>query len=118
MARRNGVANGRTAVLVTSRRIETQRFHLARVLGCALTLKTDRQFLPVTAAATALQKVERSFAQELLCPWKSLDAFTDEEGIDERGVEAAADYFEVSEWLILSALVNRGKLPRHRLPSP
>lgn len=114
---RNGVANGRTAVLVTSRRPESQRFHLARVLGCALALQADRQFLPVTASATALQKLERSFAQQLLCPWEALDAFTDEKGVDERGVEAAAEYFEVSEWLILSTLVNRGKLPRDRLPS-
>jgi hypothetical protein len=113
---RNGVAGGRATVLVTSRRNESQRFHLARILGCALALPESRQLLPVTSSGTALQKLERSFAQQLLCPWETLDDFTNEQGIDDSGIEAAAEHFQVSEWLVLSALVNRGKLPRHRLP--
>jgi len=110
----DGVANGRTAILVPSRRPENQRFYLARLIGCALASPSDQRLLPVTSAGTALQKFERSFAQELLCPWAALDAFTDENGIDDEGVAAAAEQFHVSEWLVQSTLVNRGKLSRER----
>jgi hypothetical protein len=72
--------------------------------------------LPVSDVQTALQKFERSFAQELLSPWVELDAFTDDRGTDEAGVQQAADYFDVSEYLVISALVNNGKISRNRLP--
>lgn len=114
---RNGVTSGRTAILVPSPRIEAQRFYLARLLGCALTMPETEHVLPVTSEATALQKLERSFAQELLCPWEALDAYTNEAGTDEEGIADAAEHFQVSEWLVLSTLVNRGKLPRRRLPA-
>lgn len=86
------------------------------MIGCAIASSEAEHFLPVTTSATALQKFERAFAQELLCPWDALDAFTDEHGMDEEGIAEAAEYFQVSEWLVLTTLVNRGKLPRHRLP--
>jgi len=113
---RNGVTGGRTAILVTSNRVTSQRFYLGRLIGCAIASSEAEHFLPVTTSATALQKFERAFAQELLCPWDALDAFTDEHGMDEEGIAEAAEYFQVSEWLVLTTLVNRGKLPRHRLP--
>ncbi len=72
--------------------------------------------LPVTSAGTALQKVERAFAQELLCPWHELDAFTDDHGLDEEGIEEAAEHFAVSPRLVLTTLVNKKKVPRGRLP--
>jgi hypothetical protein len=34
----------------------------------------------------------------------------------EAGVQEAADYFEVSEYLVISALVSNGKISRNRLP--
>jgi Zn-dependent peptidase ImmA (M78 family) len=75
----------------------------------------EDHLLPVTGAATALQKFERAFAQELLCPWDALDAFTDEHGLGEERIADAAAHFEVSERTILSTLVNKKKLPRDRL---
>ena len=57
-----------------------------------------------------------SFAQELLCPWHQLDAFTDENGLDSEGIDAAAEHFRVSEYLILTALANNQKISRYRLP--
>lgn len=113
---RNGAAKGRTRVVVTTSRIDNQRFYLGRLIGAALVSSPDDHVLPVTNAATAFQKFERSFAQELLCPWNALDEYTDEHGTDDDGIAAAADYFTVSQHLVLSALVNNGKLGRHRLP--
>lgn len=114
-----GFANGgglaRTAVSVPSWRVDNQRFALARLIGWARAAPAGGHLLPVTDAGTALQKVERSFAQELLCPFAALDAFTDEHGLDDDGIADAADYFGVSQRLILSTLVNKKKLHRNRL---
>ena len=94
---RNGIAGGRTRIVFGSRRIESQRFYLARLLAAAHVLGADEHLVPVTAGDTALQKVERSFAQELLCPWSALDAYTDEHGLDDDDLEDAATHFQVSE---------------------
>jgi hypothetical protein len=112
---RNGINDGRTALLVTTQREDNQRFYLARLVGAALNASADQHVLPVSDAATALQKLERSFAQELLCPWQDLDAFTDENGTDDDGIAEAAAYFLVAERLVLTTLVNKGKIPRSRL---
>ncbi len=113
---RNGVNQGRTAVAITSSRPRNQRFYISRLIGAAL-VSTDRDHvLPVSEAGTALQKFERSFAQELLCPWAELDAFTNERGANEEGVLEAAEHFDVSEYVIISTLVNNGKISRRRLP--
>ncbi|MBI4950475.1 MAG: hypothetical protein HY908_00430 [Myxococcales bacterium] len=114
---RNGVAGGRTRIALTSHHLTSQRFYLARLIGAAHVLDASEHVVPVTNEGTALQKLERSFAQELLCPWAALDAFTDESGTDDEGVAEAAEHFEVSEWLIQSTLVNRGKISRYRLPA-
>ncbi len=108
---------GRTSVLVTSGHLQQQRFYLGRLIAASMIAADEESVLPVTNAATAYQKFERSFAQELLCPWAALDAYTDEYGTDDEGVAAAAAHFEVSEYLVLSALVNNHKVGRHRLPS-
>ena len=114
---RNGVTKGKTAVLVPSLRPTSQRFFLSRLIACASLWSEDQHLLPVTTAATATQKFARSFAQEFLCPWADLDAFTDAHGLDDDGIAEAAEHFEVSERLVLSTLVNRKKLSRERLPS-
>lgn len=113
---RNGATKGRTRVVVTTDRPDNQRFYLSRLIGAALGSSSDEHVLPVTNAATAFQKFERSFAQELLCPWDELDAYTDEHGTDDDGIATAAEHFIVSQHLVLSTLVNNGKLGRHRLP--
>jgi hypothetical protein len=116
-----GFANGgglaRTAVSVRGRHVNSQRFALARLIGWARAAPDGGHLLPVTDAATALQKVERSFAEELLCPFAALDAFTDEHGLDDDGIDDDAEHFGVSQRLILSTLVNKHKLGRQRLPA-
>jgi hypothetical protein len=112
---RNDSTRRRTALLVRSHREDSQRFYLARLIGAAVVSSPDQHVLPVSDAATALQKLERSFAQELLCPWHDLDAFTNDSGTDAGGIAEAAEHFMVSELLVESTLVNKGKLPRTRL---
>ncbi|MCC6523654.1 MAG: hypothetical protein IT373_13445 [Polyangiaceae bacterium] len=113
---RNGVSGGRARLLVTTGRTEGQRFFLARMIGAAHVLSEAEHLVPVTRSYSALQKLERSFAQELLCPWASLDAFTDDRGMHDEALAEAAEHFQVSEWLVRSTLVNRHKLSRYRLP--
>lgn len=113
---RNGVANGRTKIIWPSSRPANQRFFLARMIGAALVLAPDEHVVPVTNRYSALQKVERSFAQEFLCPWAALDAFTNEHGVNDDALVEAAEHFQVSEWTVRSTLVNRGKISRDRLP--
>lgn len=113
---RNGVAGGRTRIVWASSHPLAQRFYLARMIGAALVLAPDQHVVPVTNRDSALQKLERSFAQEFLCPWAALDAFTDERGVDDDAVTEASEHFHVSELLVRTTLVNRGKLARDRLP--
>jgi hypothetical protein len=115
---RNGVNHGRTALLVTTPREENQRFYLARVIGATLSASADQHVLPISSAETASQRFNRSFAQELLCPWRELDAFTDQNGTDDDGIADAAAHFAVSQWVVLTTLVNKGKIPRYRMPIP
>ena len=104
-----------TSVLVASKRVESQRFDLARLIGSAMVAVPGQHVLPVTSAGTAMQKFERSFAQELLCPWDELDTFTDEHGTDDEAIQDAAAHFQVSQMVIATTLVNRKKMPRQRL---
>jgi hypothetical protein len=113
---RNGQHGGRTAILMTKNRGTGQRFELARIIGAALVSSDEDSLLPVSNAGTSLQKFERSFAREFLCPWTALDAFTDEHGMDEEAIEAAAEYFDVSEHLVLATLGTKRKLSREHLP--
>lgn len=113
---RNGVAGGRTKIVWKSRRPETQRFYLARMLGAAHVLGPDQHLVPVTDGDTALQKLERSFAQEFLAPWTAIDEFTDEHGLDDDALTDAAQHFQVSEQTVRATLMNKGKLSRNSLP--
>ncbi len=112
---RNGVTDGRTAVLMTKEREDSQRFYLARVIAAACVSRPEEHFLAVTGAYTAFQKFERAFAQEFLCPWEALDMFINEHGTDEDAITEAAETFVVSERLVVATLVNKGKASRNRL---
>jgi hypothetical protein len=92
-----------------------KRFAVARLIGCALVSERDSALLPVTDARTNLQRVERAFARELLCPWEGLTAYVEREGLDDDAIRGAAEHFEVSERLVLSTLVNKEMLPRNAL---
>lgn len=107
----------RSAVAVFNPRRSSQRFYLSRLIGAAILARDTDRVLPVSTVRTAFQKAQRSFAQEFLCPWEDLDDFTDENGVDPEGVAAAAEYFEVSEYVILTALVNNEKISRRHLPA-
>lgn len=85
------------------------------LLGLAIDLGQDQRILPVSGAATATQKFGRAFGQEFLCPWEELDAFTDENGTSEDAIARAAERWEVSEMLVTTTLVNRGKVERGQL---
>lgn len=112
-----GSGSGHTTILTPSMHPLSQRFFLARLIGCAAMSPPGEGLLPVVRTHTALQKGERAFAQEFLCPWSALDAFTEESGTDDEGVEEAASYFQISTWAVRSSLVNHGKLSRERLPA-
>ena len=113
---RNGVTRGHTRIVWPSVYPYNQRFFLAKMLGAASFLPLDEHVIPLTGRKSVLQKVSRSFAQEFLCPWEALDAFTDEYGNDDDALVRAAEYFQVSEHLVRTTLVNRGKMARDLLP--
>lgn len=89
-----------------------QRFYMARLAASSLLLSPQDSLLPVTETYTALQKAGRAFAREFLCPWDELNEYTNKNGIGETGIEKAAAYFNVSEWVIDRTLQNKGKLKR------
>ncbi len=113
---RNGVDGGKTSVLIGSERMTSQRFFAARLVAAALMSESQQHLLPVTKAMTAFQKAERSFAQELLCPWLDLEEYVDEHGTDDDALADAADHFEVSEYVVRNTLVNKGYEDRDILP--
>ena len=115
---RGGYRPGNGSIKVaapTSQRLENRRFYFARVIASSVFSSPADKLLPVTDAMTAMQKAERAFAQELLCPWQDLNAFTDENGYDVTGIAKAAKHFQVSERLIETTLVNKKKLSREYL---
>lgn len=111
---RKGNSN-RLKISVSTSREENQRFHLARIMAGSLLAPKSDLFLPVLKTKTAMQKIQRSFAQELLCPWKDLHQFTKDKGFDDESLTEAAEYFFVSEQVVRSALVNKRIIPRERL---
>lgn len=106
---------GTTSVLLGTPRVTKQRFHMARLIGMAALLPRSEQVLAITPVKTAAQKFGRAFAQELLCPWAEMDAFTDAHGMGESAIAQLAERYQVSEMLVTTTLVNRGKLERDRL---
>lgn len=107
--------SSRAHVVVGSARPTTQRFYFARLLGMAGLLGPDEQVIPITAASTAPQKLNRAFAQELLCPWADLDAFTRVNGTGHSAVAEFAETYDVAEMVVVTTLVNRGRIDRSRL---
>jgi hypothetical protein len=92
-----------------------RRFHFARLLADDILAASAERLLPVTRAKTARQKFQRAFAAELLCPFEELQGMLPA-APDDDDVETAARHFEVSPLLVRTSLVNKGTLPRERLP--
>jgi len=93
------------------------RFDLARALGDALDRPEGDLALPLTAARTSRQRFQRAFAQELLCPVAVAAARVSEADDVGEAIEDLAADFEVSSWVVRSALVDHGHLDRGELPA-
>ena len=91
-----------------------RRFELARILGDRLIGgKRDRLF-PVTRAYTYRQKMQRSFAAELLCPFEAVDKNLNGD-FSEEAQHEVSEHFKVSPLAIRTLLVNHGRVDREGL---
>jgi Zn-dependent peptidase ImmA (M78 family) len=98
-----------------SNRPSSRRFYVARIIGHSLFAPSDR-LIAVTDTKTSTQQLQRSFAQELLCPWRELEEYVRSNGDGEDAIANVADRYGVSEYLVLTTLVNRHAIGRERLP--
>lgn len=108
----NGAARGR--VVLRSKWVTGRRFELARILGDRIVAPTAGRLFPATRAYTYRQKMQRSFAAELLSPFESIEDML----LGDYSMEAqqdAAEHFEVSELTIRTLLVNHRRLEREEL---
>jgi Zn-dependent peptidase ImmA (M78 family) len=83
-------------------------------LGDKLAGGPSGRLSPATKANTYRQKLQRSFAAELLCPYKVLSDLLRGD-FSQEAIEEAARHFDVSPWTVQTILVNRGDLPREDL---
>ena len=97
--------DGSLRVVLTKRSAAGRRFALARVVGAHVFCEDDRM-LPATNSKTARQKFQRSFAQELLCPFRDLVEYINTNTPSDDHIEDAAHHFGVSPLLVESTLVN------------
>lgn len=90
-----------------------RRFELARFVGgyTDAVVRDGNSWFASTDAGTARQKYQRAFAAEFLCPIRSLRAFLNEDFSDD-AVENAATEFGVSDWTVVTQLMNNHCLPR------
>jgi AraC-like DNA-binding protein len=91
-----------------------RRFDLARLIGDRVAGTSDDRLLPATRAHTYRQKLQRSFAAELLCPFSSLEDMLRGEYSSE-ALHDAAEHFNISELAVRTLLVNHGRLDREDL---
>jgi hypothetical protein len=91
-----------------------RRFDLARLLGDRLVGADGESLLPATRAYTYRQKMQRSFAAELLSPFNQVDQSLSGDYSSE-SQEHVAEYFQVSPLTIRTLLVNHRRLDREDL---
>ena len=108
----NGVATGR--VVLRSRWETGRRFDLARLLGDRIVGSSGGKLFPATRAYTYRQKMQRSFAAELLAPFEAVDEMLAGDFSMEKQQDAAA-HFNVWEVTIRTLLVNHHRLEREEL---
>ncbi|MYB33157.1 MAG: hypothetical protein F4Y20_11790 [Acidobacteria bacterium] len=92
-----------------------RRFQVARLLADHLIGVNGDVLHPATRGRTIRQQIQRAFAAQFLCPYESLAEFLNTD-TSEEAVDAAARYFRVSPRTVTTILVNKGHLPRERLP--
>ena len=91
-----------------------RRFELARLLGDRIANMAGDRLLPATRSYTYRQKLQRSFAAELLCPFEVLEDMLRGDHSAE-AIDDAAYHFNVSERTVRTLLVNHGRLEREDL---
>ena len=106
--------DGGSVTVLRSRNAAGRRFELARLIGDRAVPPGAGTLHPATRAYTYRQKMQRSFAAELLCPFPALDAFL-EDDISPEAQQDAAEHFRVSELTVRTLLVNHGRLEREEL---
>lgn len=114
---RSGSDDGRLEASLKKRHPTGRRFALARIIGDHLLAGDGDRLLPVTDTTTERQQFQRAFAQAFLCPFESLRYHLGSNYPDDDFIEAAAQHFNVSSWLIRSALINHGVLSPATLES-
>ena len=103
--------NGSGARMVLGSTWQTgRRFALARIIGDRLSGWTDKMF-PATQSYSYRQKAQRSFAAELLSPFKAVNDMLGTDDSADRQNEIAKHY-NVSYRAIESMLVNKGRIRR------
>jgi len=101
-------------VVLHSRWPTGRRFHLARLLADRLVAPPRGRLHAATRAYTYRQKMQRSFAAELLSPFQAVDDMLKGDYSAE-AQQDAAEHFQVSERTILTLLVNHRRLEREEL---
>ncbi len=99
----------RANIVLRSRWETGRRFDLARLVGDVVASGHSGPLIPATHAATYRQKLQRSFAAELLSPFDAVEDMMRGDYSDEQQ-EEAADRFSVSPLTIRTMLVNHRKL--------
>jgi hypothetical protein len=87
------------------------RFEAARLFCDELIAPDTDKWLPATDNRTNRQKIQRTFAAELLCPIGYLDAFLSGDYTQEK-LEDAAEHFGISPLAISSHLANNNRISR------
>lgn len=105
--------NNESSIFLRSKWPTGRRFELARLLGDRLTA-TQGILYPATRAYTYRQKVQRSFAAELLSPFLAVFHMLNGDYSSENQLDVAG-YFQVSPLTIRTQLVNHQILEREDL---
>ena len=95
-----------------------RRFELARLIGDHIMARqppSGSRWLVSADTATAIQKRQRAFAAEFLCPFDALKEYLDGD-FSESTQEAAACHFQVSDKTVETILANHGEIPRPDSP--
>lgn len=102
---------GASAIVLRSRYMEGRRFELARLLGDRLATPHAGALRAATRTDTYRQKMQRSFAAELLSPFQAVEAYLGSD-LSPDAQQDAAEYFQVSPRVIWTLLVNHRRLAR------
>lgn len=91
-----------------------RRFALARILGNKVCLEVFEPWSVITGAKSFIQRVQRAFAAEFLCPLAGIREYANN-NFSEKHIENTAEFFSVSPTLVRSQLVNHGLLHKESL---